>query len=302
MKRVLLTGPSGFIGRQAIKHLLDAGFEVHTIDIRPLPEELPDAHHHIANLFDPGGVDAAVAQIRPSHLLHFAWFVTPGAFWSSPENLRWVQSSIDLLRTFVEQGGRRSVLAGTCAEYDWSGDGVCDELSTKIGPNTLYGACKAALGLVHEQYARQTGTSAAWGRVFHLYGPFEPPTRLVPTVIRSLLRGEPANCTHGRQLRDFLHVDDVARAFVTLLGSDVEGPVNIASGIPVSIADVAHTIAREVQAPDLVRLGVLTAPESEPVTLVARVDRLRALGFEPRYSIEEGIRSTVGWWRRQMVV
>jgi nucleoside-diphosphate-sugar epimerase len=170
-------------------------------------------------------------------------------------------------------------------------------MQTKIAPNTVYGACKAGLRVIHEQYAKQTGTSAAWGRVFHLYGPFEPPTRLVPAVIRSLLRGEPANCTHGKQLRDFLHVEDVARAFVTVLDSDVEGPVNIASGIPVSIAEVANTIAREVQAPNLLRLGVLPAPVSEPATLVARVDRLRALGFEPRYSLEEGLRSTVEWWR-----
>jgi nucleoside-diphosphate-sugar epimerase len=297
MRRVLLTGPSGFIGRHAIQHLSDFGFEVYTVDIRPLPGELPETNHRIVDLFDPVAVRSAMEAIRPSHLLHFAWFVTPGAFWSSPENLRWVGASLDLLRAFVECGGQRSVVAGTCAEYDWSGDGTCREDETRLRPATLYGACKAGLSMMHEQHSRQSGTSGAWGRVFHLYGPHEPPSRLVPSIVQSLLRQEPANCTHGKQVRDFIHVDDVARAFVTLLDSGFEGAVNIASGVPVSIGEIATRLAQEVGQPDLLRLGALPAPASEPATLVASVDRLRGLGFTQRYSIEEGLRRTVAWWR-----
>lgn len=300
MKRVLLTGSCGFIGRHAIPYLIESGFELHTADVRRPAPEVPEAHHHEVDLFDPAAVKRTMEETRPTHLLHFAWFVTPGAFWSAPENLDWVQSSLTLLRTFVECGGRRSVLAGTCAEYDWSGDGICDEYDTKINPSTVYGACKAGLRLIHEQYSRQNGASAAWGRIFHLYGPHEPGLRLVPSIAQCLLRGEPANCTHGRQVRDFLYVDDVARAFVTLLDSRMEGAVNIGSGIPTTVAEVAAMIARIVQRPDLLRLGVLPLPRTEPETLIARVDRLRELGFRPQYSQEEGLRETIEWWRRRM--
>jgi nucleoside-diphosphate-sugar epimerase len=301
MRRVLLTGPSGFIGRHAISHLFECGFEVHTVGVRALPRELRTTHHHIVDLFDRGAVERIVGAVEPSHLLHFAWFVTPGAFWSSPENLRWVQASIDLLKAFTERGGRRSVIAGTCAEYEWCDDGICREFETKIAPNTLYGACKAALHLLHGQYAKQTSTSAAWGRVFYLYGPYEPSSRFVPSVTRSLLRGDEAKCTHGRQVRDFMHVEDVARAFVMLLNSDLEGPINIASGIPVSIGDVATMIAKETKSPELLRLGAVPASESEPPTLVADVERLRSLGFSPRYSLAEGLRSAIEWWRQSSV-
>ena len=75
------------------------------------------------------------------------------------------------------------------------------------------------------------GISFAWGRIFFLHGPGEHPDRLVPSVTRALLAGEPARCTDGRQVRDFLHSSsDAAHAFAALLALRVEGPVNIASG------------------------------------------------------------------------
>lgn len=96
--------------------------------------------------------------------------------------------------------------------------------------------------------------SAAWGRIFHLFGPHEPPGRLVPAVVMALLKGEPARCTHGRQIRDFLHVEDVAAAFVALLTSDVRGTVNIGSGEPISLRHLVTRLAATVGAPQMVEL------------------------------------------------
>ncbi|WP_421021629.1 NAD-dependent epimerase/dehydratase family protein, partial [Klebsiella pneumoniae] len=80
-------------------------------------------------------------------------------------------------------------------------------------------------------YASQTGLSATWARLFFMYGPGEHPNRVTSSVILSLLQGKSAQCSHGMQIRDFLHVADVASALVTLLDSDVTGPVNIGSGV-----------------------------------------------------------------------
>src|SRR5207245_614301 len=84
-------------------------------------------------------------------------------------------------------------------------------------------ACKLALASLLEAYAGQTGLSQAWARIFFLYGPREHPKRLVSSVIRSLLRGERARCSHGQQIRDYLHVEDAAGALVALLESEVTG-------------------------------------------------------------------------------
>jgi nucleoside-diphosphate-sugar epimerase len=184
-------------------------------------------------------------------------------------------------------------MAGSCAEYDWKFD-YCSELFTPCRPATLYGACKHGTQVLLDAWSRQAGLSSAWGRIFFLYGPGEYPSRLVPSVISSLLRNEPARCTHGNQVRDFMHVADVAAAFVKLLGSDVKGAVNIASGVPTPLKDVIHAIADHLNKRDLVQLGAVPAPAGEPDALVADIGRLRdEVGFRPRYGLKQGIAQTI---------
>jgi nucleoside-diphosphate-sugar epimerase len=185
------------------------------------------------------------------------------------------------------------VIAGTCAEYRWSGE-PCVEGRTETAPASLYGACKHALHVAADGYARQAGISLAWGRLFFLYGPGERPQRLVPSVAMPLLAGAPAACSHGRQVRDFLYVDDAAAAFVALLDSAVRGPVNIASGVPTPVAEVVETIGRLTGRGDLVRLGALPSAADDPPLIVADVRRLRdEVGWRPRLDLERGLELTV---------
>ncbi|HYY41181.1 MAG TPA: NAD(P)-dependent oxidoreductase, partial [Pyrinomonadaceae bacterium] len=239
-----------------------------------------------------------LAEIAPTHLLHLAWYTEPGKYWTATENLAWVRASLELLAAFVRAGGRRVVLAGTCAEYDWTGNGLCDEAQTPLRPATLYGTCKDALRQMLEAYARQTDLSAAWGRIFFLYGPHEYPQRLVAAVVRGLLRRERVPCSQGTQLRDFLYVQDVAEAFVALLESDVQGAVNIASGQGVMLREMVDKIAAELAGRDLVEFGALPNAAGEPARLVAAVKRLREeVGWQPRFTLDEGLARTIAWWR-----
>ena len=297
MKRVLLTGGTGFIGRHCLQELLVRGFEVHAIS-RKLPCDIgAGIIWHTLDLFDGAAVAELAGRVRVSHLLHLAWDTTHRQYWTSADNLRWVQASLDLLQAFVRHGGRRAVFAGTCAEYDWS-HGYCCERVTPLSPSTLYGSCKHALRLIVEAYAAQHNVSCAWGRLFFLFGPHEEPQRFVPSISRALLAGQPAPCTHGRQLRDFLFVADAASALATLLDSNVCGPVNIASGEPIALKDLALRIGECLGRPDLVELGRLAAPPGEPPVLLANVSRLSSeLSWSPRFSLDEGLQKTMDWWR-----
>ena len=281
MKRVLVTGATGFIGRHTLPHLAEAGYEVHAIGSRD------------ADLLDQRARRELIARLKPTHLLHLAWYVPPGKYWTSLENVRWLEASLDLILAFAAEGGQRIVSAGTCAEYSWDGDGLCREDETPIQPAGLYPASKDALRRMQESIASQLGFTQAWGRIFYLYGPYEPDGRIVPAVIRSVLAGEPARCSPGTQIRDFMYVDDVARAFATLLDSNHQGAVNIGSGIPVTIAELAQTAARAAGRPDLLQLGALPAREGEPSRLLADTTRLASLGFQPRFGLERGMAATV---------
>lgn len=297
MKRVLITGATGFIGRQCLPLLAAEAYDIHAT-VKDAPPS-KDITWHRVDLLDPAQVTELMAQVRPSHLLHFSWYAVPGKYWTSPENVRWLQASLELLQAFVLNGGQRVVMAGTCAEYDWR-YGYCSEHTTPLAPATLYGTCKHSLQMMLRAYAEQTSLSAAWGRIFFLYGPHEHPDRLVASVICQLLQGLPARCSHGNQVRDFLHVQDVASAFVKLLGSAVTGPVNIASGQPVRLKDVIDHIAGQLDRRDLVQLGAIPESPGDPPLLVADIRRLRnEVAWQPSYDLERGIAQTIEWWKEQ---
>jgi nucleoside-diphosphate-sugar epimerase len=298
-RRALVTGATGFIGRNAIAPLAAAGYEVHAVGSRNAKPVAANCEWHLADLLEPRDVSRVIELVKPSHLLHFAWYAVPGQYPSSAENLRWCAGSIQLLTAFANAGGVRAVFAGSCFEYDFN-YGYCVEDQTPANPHTFYGVCKNATREVVAGYCRQFGLSGAWGRIFHLFGPHEPPGRLVPAVATALLKGEHAQCSSGRQIRDFLHVEDVAGAFVALLASEVRGTVNIGSGEPVSLRHLAVSLAEKLGAPEMVRFGTLPPRPGDPPMLVPDVSKLQQdVGWSPRLTLEEGLQQTAEWWRSQ---
>jgi len=297
MKRVLVTGASGFVGRASLGPLLSRGFEVHAVGLSRGPTSDVSAHWHHVDLLDQAAALTLCGEVRPTHLLHFGWYAKPGAFWEASENFAWVRASLALLEAFHATGGGRAVLAGTCAEYDWR-YGCCVERVTPLAPVSTYGICKLALFAMAEAFAAQAEISVAWGRIFFPFGPNEYPERLTSYVISSLLRGEAALCTRGDQLRDFLIVDDVADAFAALLDSEVVGPVNIASGQPTSISTFLERIAARLGRPNLLRLGAREKAAGDAPMVLADVTRLRdEVGWRHRYSLDQGIDRSIDYWR-----
>jgi nucleoside-diphosphate-sugar epimerase len=297
MKRVLLTGSSGFIGRYAVSELLEKDYEIHALYNKTKPVEKKHVIYHKVDLFDYSQQQMLMREIEPTHLLHFAWYAVPGLYWNSLENFRWVQTSLELLKLFCQYGGQRAVLAGTCAEYDWS-FGYCSEGVTPTCPSTVYGTCKNSLREMMAQISKQTGLSSAWGRIFYLYGPFEDRSRLIPYVVNSLLQNKQAKCSHGHQIRDFLYVQDVASAFVALLESDVMGPVNIASGQPVTLKNVIYKIADKLDRYNLIQLGALPAQDNDPRVLIADIRKLsEEVRWQPKFDLDVGLEQTIAWWK-----
>jgi nucleoside-diphosphate-sugar epimerase len=262
---------------------------VHAVSRRPRSPTHDRVTWHAEDLRVPDAARQLVERVRPTHLLNNAWVVTPGRFWSDPENLDWLQSGLALLRGFGETGGVRFVGVGTCAEYDLEGSRFAED-KTPIRPRTLYGKAKAALAAAVETYSANYRFSAAWGRLFLPYGPGDSPQRLIPTVIEGLLAGRPVDLSDGKQERDFIYAADVADLLVRLLAGGEEGAFNVGTGCGTQIRSVVERIADRLGGRELLRFGAIDT-DAEPARLVADMSKVAlGLGWSAPTSVEAGLK------------
>lgn len=297
--KVFLTGAAGFVGSHVTRVLLNAGCEVLAFD-RPNSSlwRLHDVADQITvvqgDLYDVTSYRQVLAEWRPEVCIHLAWYTEPGRYLHSPENVPALIASLTLLQELIRVDCQQVVMAGTCAEYDTDRGFLREDGPT--GPTTIYAAAKLALSLVGQQMAAAAGVNFAWGRLFYLYGPYENERRVVPALIRALLNGETFPATAGEQVRDYLHVEDVASALWTLAEKRAAGVFNISSGVPLTMRQLMETVGDITRRSDLIQFGALPYRDWEPMFICGDNRRLRAQGWQSRYSLSNGLRQTIDWW------
>lgn len=299
---ILVTGADGFLGAVAVEALLASGQTVGAlvqpaVPIRRVNVAADGLHLLRADLEDGAALSSLLDLFRPDACLHLAWYAEPGQYLHSPRNLALLQDSLNLIQLLAECGCGHFVGVGTCAEYD-SGRGWLRE-DGPTRPETLYAASKLALYLCGEHLARAGGMAFAWTRVFYPYGPGEDARRMVPALITALLDGQPFPASQGDQVRDYIHVEDIAQAFVILLAQKAEGIFNIGSGEPIQVRRLMETIEEIVGSTGLIQFGALPPRDWEPPFLCADAQKLYALGWQMRYDLRSGLAATVDWWREQ---
>ena len=289
--KVFVTGANGFLGKYALASLKRHGIEAVTVG-RQRPQDVEHSAFISADLLANQELSGLLSATGATHLLHLAWYTEHGKYWTSPVNLRWVETTTRLVEAFCHVGGQQVVVAGTCAEYDWS-HGYCREDSTPLRPATLYGTAKDAARRLVIAVCAQQEVSCAWGRVFVPFGVGEASQRLIPSLI-DVFRGErPPFGVNALAYRDFLHASDVAEGFVTLLRAGAVGHYNISSGQPVQIGHVVRELALLMAVDPGPILALRSECLGEPALLVGENLKLKGLGWLPGYSLAEGLERTL---------
>jgi nucleoside-diphosphate-sugar epimerase len=271
-QRVLVTGAGGYLGTQVLDELSRRGTEVHAFGRDPMVQasRAGVVWHRIDLLAeDPRPL---IVDTRPSHCIHLAWETTPGRYRAAWENYDWVASTLRLARSFFDTGGQHFTLAGSCAEYALPAV-VCDETSTPVAGDCAYAICKIETARLLAALASDCGSSFATARIFYLYGPDEPNGKLINGVCRSLLRGRPVPLTSGADVVDYVYRSDAAKALIAIALSGFSGPVNIGTGHPVLVRDIAKRLGEIAGRPELLQFDKLPLGR-EPVRIVAATYRL----------------------------
>jgi nucleoside-diphosphate-sugar epimerase len=281
---VVVTGAAGFVRWHVVKALERRGSEV--VALRRVDLDYRDAH----------AVEEVLRAAAPTALVHAAWRLAPGsAFLDDPDNRDEKEASLRLFELAHSAGCRRIVGLGTCLEYEFSDGPVAED--APLRPRNAYASSKAEL-FAEAQAA--LGESFTWARIYYPFGPREPPHRLVPSVVNSLLRGERIATTAGTQRRSFLHVEDAANAIASLALLDAAGAFNVGSPEAVPIRDAVERIAETVGRPDLVDIGARPQRPGDPEVLWPDITRLETeVGWSPQRTLDEGIAEAVAWWRAQ---
>lgn len=292
--RLLITGARGFIGSACLDLFSQEEMEIYATSSQPINESTYQNVTWIqTNLLKEQDCKRLIKTVRPTHLLHLAWTAKPGKFWKDPENIEWLQSSLVLFKAFFENEGEHAIGLGTCAEYE-SNHETCVERLTPTLPSSLYGACKLSCGIGAQAIANAFNKRMTWGRLFCPYGPSESSGRFLPDIVDHLLRQEPIACGSGYQIRDYIYVKDVAHVLLTLFKEKIDGVINIGSGNPVSLRDVAKIVTNEIGSSELIQFGERASLAQDADRVVASVDELqKKLQWTPRYSLKDGIKEMI---------
>lgn len=299
-----MTGASGFVGANLARRLIADGHDVRLM-LRPQHNPwrlagIDPSCFELVDLNDADGVSKAVRSIRPQWVFHLAAY---GAYPSQPS---WndmlatnVTGTVNLVQAGLASGFESFVMAGSSSEYGFKDHAPQED--EVIEPNSEYAATKAASTLYCTFIARTHHVPLRTLRLYSVYGPWEEPSRLIPTLLVAALRGRLPALADPRVARDFVYVDDVCAAFIATAadtGSPVDAIFNVGTGVQSTLAAVVETVRGMLGVEAEPEWGSMPNRSWDTTSWVADIGKIRnSLGWQPRHTLESGLRATVDWLR-----
>lgn len=241
-KKILLTGATGLIGKELIKPLLENGYEIFAISKKPM-QNTKNITWLSGDLFDTQFIKYCCEKTQADILVHLAWKVTKD-YANSNENFSFLASSINLLQEFQAHGGKQVFISGSFSEYDDSKPFLTE--NTPLNPHSmLYTFCKNKLYEIAQEFCKKNAIIFCYGRIFNVFGHNEDDNRLTKYILNCLSQDQEAIIKSGPLQKDYLYSREVALAIVHIINKQYAGTINICSGKPVTIKELALKFAQK---------------------------------------------------------
>lgn len=296
--RILVTGAGGFIGSHVVKKLVLSGHEVHGLlgpsgsdyRLKDVLDRIAILHFELAR----GDLRAVVDSVSPELVFHLGWYARPHDYLTNiGENIDSLTMTLRLIEALSSHNSRL-ILAGSCLE------GTALDRQGRPVEKPFYATAKSAMHEVAMAMSRQ-GIPTVCAHIFQVYGPGEDKSRVIPSVIRSLLQGKLIGVTGGEQWRDFMHVSDLADALCEVGLSDFSGALDLCTGEPKPLADIFNLLEGNMGARGLVKLRGLPYSSGEVFDYAGDASTLRdRIGWRGSFSLAEGLQNTIEWWKTQL--
>jgi nucleoside-diphosphate-sugar epimerase len=304
-RRALITGAAGFVGASLARRLLADGHDV-VLLVRPGSSlwrlEGVAARRHELDLRDAAAVAAALAAARPEWIFHLAshgshsWETDARAILETN-----VVGTLNLLEAAAQQGFDAFVHAGSSSEYGFKDHAPTED--ERVEPNSTYAVSKSSATLLCRQFAEARGLHVATLRLYSVYGPWEDPRRLMPTLLAHGLRGVLPSLVDPETARDFVYVEDVNEAFLAAASRhapESDAIYNVGSGVQTTMRELVGIAQGLLGIDDRPRWGSHAPRQWDTRTWICdRSKAERELDWTPSWRLETGLAEMVAWFRRQ---
>jgi dTDP-6-deoxy-L-talose 4-dehydrogenase (NAD+) len=271
MRKVLITGCTGFVGQQVLRYLSKSKIDLLMVvrDENLIPKInfsgpirvviSKDLFHENNKFWDDvlTGIDTVI---------HLAWYTEPGKYLSSFNNLSCFSGTLAIANSAVRVGVRKFIGIGTCFEYDLSYRTLSAE--TPLLPTTLYSACKIATFNALKNLFLDFHIEFSWCRLFYLHGENENVNRLIGYVRSKLKNGDDVMLSEGDQVRDYLDVETVGRLISEISLGTKSGVINICSGVPITVRELVEHVASQYSTGSKLLFGAIDKKPFDPDYIV----------------------------------
>jgi nucleoside-diphosphate-sugar epimerase len=288
---VLITGASGFIGQNLVRALSAAGRQVHALGYTRAGTALPGVTWHRASL--PDGVAELVDSTRPGLVIHAATARLPESARAELFSVN-VVGAHRLIESCRVRPDTRVIVLGSSIEYGHRDFPLHERLPDR--PTTVHGATKAAANQLFLQAAAAGDLKATVLRLFSVYGPLAPRTKLIPTVLRAARDGSSIALTRDHYTRDRVWVGDVVDAVLRTASREqsIGTLINIGTGVPTTNQDVVRLVGELTGRPVIISDEPFEPRHTDTRHWVADTHQCAAtLGTVPSTTLRDGLRRLI---------